>query len=121
MTGCALVFVMRQFVCVVVGLAIAGSVGSSADARNRHHRGLHQSSINDADFRRAAQSYARVRPGLATLVPRDWGAAPRNPASPGSRFVSPTGDAWLWVYAVPADEDALDQYGRRSRLRRETT
>ena len=103
---------MRQFVSVVVGLVIAVSVATSADARHRRHRGHdeHAESANDADFRRAAQSYANARTGLAALIPRDWRAAPHDPNLQGSRFVSPTGDAWVRFYAVPADKEALDQY-----------
>ena len=62
-------FAMRQFVSVVVGLVIAVSVATSADARHRRHRGHddHAASANDADFRRAAQSYANARTGLAGI------------------------------------------------------
>jgi hypothetical protein len=51
-----------------------------------------------------------VRSGLAALVPRDWRTAPRDSELPGSRFVSPTGDAWVRFYAVPADKETLDGY-----------
>ena len=102
---------MRQFVSVVVGLVIAVSVATSADARHRRHRGHDDqaASANDADFRRAAQSYANARTGLAALIPRDWRAAPHDP-NRGSRFVSPTGDAWVRFYAVPANKEDLDDY-----------
>jgi len=103
---------MRQFVSVVVGLVIAVSVATSADARHRRHRGHdeHAASANDADFRRAAQSYANARTGLAALIPRDWRAAAHDPNLQGSRFVSPTGDASLRFYAVPANKEDLDDY-----------
>jgi hypothetical protein len=105
-------FAMRQFVSVVVGLVIAVSVATSADARHRRHRGHddHAASANDADFRRAAQNYARAYTGLAALIPRDWRAAPHDPNLQGTRFVSPTGDAWLRFYAVPANKEDLDDY-----------
>src|SRR5438874_5573670 len=98
---------MRQFVSVVVGLVIAVSVATSADARHRRHRGHdeHAASANDA-----AQNYARAYTGLAALIPRDWRAAPHDPNLQGSRFVSPTGDASLRFYAVPANKEDLDDY-----------
>ena len=51
-----------------------------------------------------------MRTGLAALIPRDWRAPPHDANLPGSRFVSPTGDAWIRFYAVPADKERLDQY-----------
>jgi hypothetical protein len=39
-----------------------------------------------------------------------WHAAPRDPDVPGSRFVSPMGDAWLQFYTVPANKDAVEHY-----------
>ena len=35
------------------------------------------------------------------IVPNDWTLLPRAPDSLGRRFVSPSGDAWLWYFAVP--------------------
>src|SRR5438094_9185883 len=93
---------MRQFLFVAFVLALVGTLASSADARHRRHRGHERAaSLNDAEFRRAAQSYANVRTGLAALIPRDWRAPPHDANLPGSRFVSPTGDAWIRFYAVP--------------------
>jgi hypothetical protein len=37
------------------------------------------------------------------IVPNDWTLLPRAPDSLGRRFVSPSGDAWLWYFAVPAN------------------
>lgn len=37
------------------------------------------------------------------IVPNDWTLLPQAPDSLGRRFVSPTGDAWLWYFAVPAN------------------
>jgi hypothetical protein len=102
---------MRKFVSIVAGLGVAVTVATSADARHRRHSERYAvASTNDADFRRAARSYAGARSGLAALVPRDWRTAPRDLNESGRRFVSPTGDAWLRFYAVPADKEGLDQY-----------
>ena len=35
------------------------------------------------------------------IVPNSWTLLPRAPDSLGRRFVSPSGDAWLWYFAVP--------------------
>jgi hypothetical protein len=37
------------------------------------------------------------------IVPNDWTLLPRAPDSLGRRFVSPSGDAWLWYFAVPVN------------------
>jgi hypothetical protein len=37
-----------------------------------------------------------------SLVPNSWTLLPPAPDSFGRRFVSPSGDAWLWYFAVPA-------------------
>jgi hypothetical protein len=36
------------------------------------------------------------------IVPNSWTLLPRAPDSLGRRFTSPSGDAWLWYFAVPA-------------------
>jgi hypothetical protein len=41
-----------------------------------------------------------------SIVPDTWTLLPRAPDSLGRRFVSPSGDAWLWYFAVPADRGA---------------
>jgi len=104
---------MRKLTPLVAALSVVVISTTDADARHRHHRGPDYYAApgeNGADFRRPGRSYGRARSGLAAMVPRDWHAAPRNPNLHGNRFVSPTGDAWLRFYAVPADKDGLDQY-----------
>ena len=41
-----------------------------------------------------------------SIVPSNWTLAPPAPQSYGRRFVSPTGDAWLWFFAVPVNREA---------------
>jgi hypothetical protein len=41
-----------------------------------------------------------------SIVPNSWTLLPPEPQSSGRRFVSPTGDAWLWFFAVPANREA---------------
>ena len=41
-----------------------------------------------------------------SLVPNSWILLPPDPQSYGRRFVSPTGDAWLWFFAVPVNREA---------------
>jgi serine/threonine-protein kinase len=41
-----------------------------------------------------------------SLVPNSWTLLPPDPQSYGRRFVSPTGDAWLWFFAVPVNREA---------------
>jgi hypothetical protein len=41
-----------------------------------------------------------------SIVPNSWTLLPPEPQSHGRRFVSPTGDAWLWFFAVPANREA---------------
>jgi hypothetical protein len=38
-----------------------------------------------------------------SIVPNSWKLLPRDPHSPGRRFVSPSGDAWLRYFAVSVD------------------
>jgi hypothetical protein len=41
-----------------------------------------------------------------SIVPSSWTLAPPEPQSYGRRFVSPSGDAWLWFFAVPTNREA---------------
>jgi hypothetical protein len=41
-----------------------------------------------------------------SIVPSSWNLAPPEPQSYGRRFVSPSGDAWLWFFAVPTNREA---------------
>jgi hypothetical protein len=53
---------------------------------------------------------AQTRPSSNTdfrnIAPQDWTLLPRG-SSRGRRFESPRGDAWLWLYAEPADRDSV--------------
>ena len=42
-----------------------------------------------------------------SIVPNGWTLLPPEPQSQGRRFVSPTGDAWLWFFAVPSHREAV--------------
>jgi hypothetical protein len=104
---------MRRLVSAFFVILATATVVTSADAGHRRHRD-HSYDVgvatNDAAFRRAARAYAGARSGLGALVPRGWHAAPHDPDVPGSRFVSPEGNAWLQLYAVPANKDGTDHY-----------
>jgi hypothetical protein len=63
---------------VALSLAVAGSAANAREA--------------DIPFR--------------SLVPNSWTLLPPDPQSYGRRFVSPTGDAWLWFFAVPVNHEA---------------
>jgi hypothetical protein len=41
-----------------------------------------------------------------SIVPNDWTLLPRAPDLPGRRFVSPSRDAWLWYFSLPANRIA---------------
>ena len=41
------------------------------------------------------------------IVPSDWKLLPPEPASSERRFVSPSGDAWLSLYAQPAGIESV--------------
>jgi hypothetical protein len=41
-----------------------------------------------------------------SIVPSSWTLLPPVPDSYGRRFVSPSGDAWLWYFAVPVNREA---------------
>jgi hypothetical protein len=43
-----------------------------------------------------------------SIIPDAWTLLPRAPDTLGRRFVSPSGDAWLWYFAVPANRKAAD-------------
>jgi hypothetical protein len=40
-----------------------------------------------------------------SIVPRDWTLSPENPETHERRFVSPSGDAWMSLYALPPTHD----------------
>lgn len=42
-----------------------------------------------------------------SIVPQDWTLLPPDSKWRGRRFVSPSGDAWLALYARPADSESL--------------
>jgi len=72
---------MRPFrrlgtIAAVVSSIVALTCGSVADAREL-----------DVPFQ--------------AIVPNSWTLLPRAPDSLGRRFISPSGDAWLWYFAVP--------------------
>ena len=101
--------VMREFVLTGWVLALVVAIAADdADARRRHHRGHHRE--------RGLQAYAlergdaTQRGGIAALVPADWRLQPADPNWSGSRFVSPSGDAWLAFYARPADKTAHGEH-----------
>ena len=81
---------IRSIGPLIVALSLA-VVGSAANAREA-----------DMPFR--------------SLAPNSWTLLPPDPQSYGRRFVSPTGDAWLWFFAVPVNREAAvnanaDQFG----------
>jgi hypothetical protein len=41
-----------------------------------------------------------------SIVPYSWTLLPPAPDSYGRRFVSPSGEAWLWYFAVPVNREA---------------
>src|SRR4051812_1767199 len=111
---------MRTLAILLATILAATTGVTSADARHHRHRDRSYNiglATNDAAFRRAARAYAGARSGLAALVPRGWQAAPRDRDIPGSRFVSPTGDASVSFYAVPANRDDVDQYWKGVAIR----
>jgi len=68
-------------VLAILSLSVAAAYSSVADAREA-----------DVPFR--------------FIVPNSWTLLPPAPDSYGRRFVSPSGDAWLWYFAVPVNRDA---------------
>jgi hypothetical protein len=44
---------------------------------------------------------------FSAIIPDDWTLLPRAPDTLGRRFVSPSGDAWLWYFAVPVNAQAV--------------
>ena len=45
-----------------------------------------------------------------SIVPSDWTLLPEDPSSHERRFVSPSGDAWLALYAEPADREPIQAH-----------
>lgn len=75
-------FKLFETVFAILSFIVAGTYGAStANAREA-----------DVPFR--------------SIVPGSWTLAPPEPQSFGRRFVSPSGDAWLWFFAVPAKREA---------------
>ena len=48
------------------------------------------------------------------IVPNSWTLLPRAADSPGRRFISPSGDAWLWYFAVPVSAQRRPPYPTRA-------
>jgi len=100
---------MRAALATAIALVL-GSTGF-ADARHGHwrHRSWGPPSgsltsphlLGGGGSRRAARAYAR---DLAReFPPSDWQLRPPDPNWQGRRYVSPGGEAWLALYASPAD------------------
>ncbi len=105
-------------ILLIATLVVLSSGG--ADARHRHHRGYswgHYSwshaprmLMPAAPYARATtaprsrRDYARLQRG--EFPPPDWQLQPADPNWQGRRYVSPTGDAWLALYASPADRES---------------
>lgn len=51
------------------------------------------------------------------IVPSDWKLLPPEPASSERRFVSPSGDAWLSLYAEPTRIDSIAAHEERLKNR----
>jgi hypothetical protein len=45
-----------------------------------------------------------------SIVPSDWKLLPEDASSHERRFVSPSGDAWLTLYAQPADREPIQAH-----------
>jgi hypothetical protein len=45
-----------------------------------------------------------------SIVPSDWKLLPEDASSHERRFVSPSGDAWLALYAQPADREPIQAH-----------
>jgi hypothetical protein len=45
-----------------------------------------------------------------SIVPTDWTLLPEDPTSHERRFISPSGDAWLALYAEPADREPIQAH-----------
>jgi hypothetical protein len=45
-----------------------------------------------------------------SIVPADWTLLPEDPTSHQRRFISPSGDAWLALYAEPADREPIQAH-----------
>ena len=45
-----------------------------------------------------------------SIVPADWALLPEDPTSHERRFISPSGDAWLALYAEPADREPIQAH-----------
>src|SRR5215211_444529 len=84
---------MRKLLLIALLLAVTAT---AADARRRGHGYLRMAGPGPS-------------PGLQTLIPPDWQPSQEQNWQ-GRRYVSPTGDAWLAVYASPADAQALEAH-----------
>jgi len=45
-----------------------------------------------------------------SIVPSDWTLLREDPTSHERRFISPSGDAWLALYAEPADREPIQAH-----------
>jgi serine/threonine-protein kinase len=101
---------MRRALLIAV-IVLLGA--DSADARHRHssyrYWGRAPSDAATATpnpgttlTRRSGRSYARVR---GEFPPADWQLQAPDPNWKGRRYVSPAGDAWVALYASPADQE----------------
>ena len=90
---------------------VEGTIYPALDWLNRISRGIERVRLFTSRNRGRPIVYRRIRlrrsgtreldvPFRAT-VPNSWTLLPRAPDSLGRRFISPSGDAWLWYFAVP--------------------
>src|SRR5215510_1482660 len=104
---------MRVLLVIMLVLAI---IAETAEARKRrHHRhcghGNAYAQAAPSAASRADQFTGRIdrRSTIAGLIPRDWQLEPADDSWQGRRFVSPTGTAWLALYARSAADESREE------------
>jgi len=101
---------------LLVMMLIVAIIAETAEARKRrHHRHYgHRNAYAQAEPSApslAGQSTGRIerRSNIAALIPRDWQLEPADDHWQGTRFVSPTGTAWLALYARSAVDESREE------------
>ena len=105
---------MRALLLIV----LIGLLGvDSADARRRHHHGSYSFEVPNAESdangaRPNARPLRGHPPTVASLVPQNWMAEPKNPDWNGKRFLSPDGTSWVAIYRASAEDEPLADHMR---------
>jgi hypothetical protein len=106
---------MRRVLLIALLVVLGASQADARHGRSWRHWGRAPSAAlapppyPDARFQRRS-GRAQARALRAEFPPADWQLQPPDPNWKGRRYVSPTGDAWLALYASPTNQESTSDH-----------